>query len=524
MENCFVKFKNILRENRRDYESRLNNAIKKYSFAEKDVIRHLNSIVDKKAIIIGGKEVGNIFQIDEKSIDGLSFTNFLQAYKTVKENSYSIQEIQKIINAFDNEKAIDYIENIHLLLSTLITFIRDNYLSDIEATQILGAAISFNYKKARKHKEDYKVKFYSNLTKYFNIDGTFAYTEDLDGLYSNLKALAESDATFVEFEMTYDGYKSDDFFLAIAHLYLDFYRNFQIASIEEHSLERKASFVYSENIRKYYKDGKLIAIPEDTLSFLEELKNSHLSNQEIKYIMSLIEIAKNSAADALNNFYDLEELEFVRNAEKTLENMKPYENGYYEIKKILMELQTLESLFIGSSNKEDVDYILGEKDDFIIRLRELVGPKEDIEPTNIAFLRDIDGETYFSKDLNSIDKGIRNRAIVLLSKINNENKRSFRKVYSSEVNDIEINEVLNRDAHVLFAELPGNIYLVIGTATTGNSYREITNRLANTANRKNIDQIIELIIDDEAKKRYLTEQNALIPSLSEKRVRKQFDN
>ena len=55
MGNCFVKFKNILRENRRDYESRLNNAIKKYSFAEKDVIRHLNSIVDKKAIIIGGR-------------------------------------------------------------------------------------------------------------------------------------------------------------------------------------------------------------------------------------------------------------------------------------------------------------------------------------------------------------------------------------------------------------------------------------------------------------------------------------
>ena len=72
--------------------------------------------------------------------------------------------------------------------------------------------------------------------------------------------------------------------------------------------------------------------------------------------------------------------------------------------------------------------------------------------------------------------------------------------------------------------IPGNVFLIIGVSTTGNNYREITNRLVNADNRKNIMEIIEAIKDENVKKNYLLEQNAMIPSFSDKRVRKQIDN
>ena len=89
---------------------------------------------------------------------------------------------------------------------------------------------------------------------------------------------------------------------------------------------------------------------------------------------------------------------------------------------------------------------------------------------------------------------------------------------------MDIYEVLNPDVHIIFTEIPGNIFLIIGVSTTGNNYREITNRLVNKENQRNILDIIEAIKDENVKKNYLLEQNAMIPSFSDKRVRKQIDN
>lgn len=200
--------------------------------------------------------------------------------------------------------------------------------------------------------------------------------------------------------------------------------------------------------------------------------------------------------------------------------MKPYEANYYEIKEILVELQTLEGLFISSENDEDRDYILEEKDAYIVRLRILIVPEEEIEPLNIAFLCDTDGETYFNKDLADIDKSIRKRVDSLILKINNDNKRNFREVYSNEVVDMKMYEVVNPNLHIIFTELPGNVYLIIGVAATGKGYREIPYRLANVENRQNIAEIIEAIKDVKIKRKYLTEQNSKIPSFTDKRTRK----
>ena len=52
-----------------------------------------------------------------------------------------------------------------------------------------------------------------------------------------------------------------------------------------------------------------------------------------------------------------------------------------------------------------------------------------------------------------------------------------------------IYEVVNSYIHVIFTELPRNVYLIIGVSTAGNNYREITNRLLNKDNQKFIAEI-----------------------------------
>ena len=116
-----------------------------------------------------------------------------------------------------------------------------------------------------------------------------------------------------------------------------------------------------------------------------------------------------------------------------------------------------------------------------------------MEPLNIAFLSDTDGTDYFAKDLEAIDKGIRKRVGTLFSKINSDNRRNFRKAYASEPIGMELYEVVNPDLHIIFTEIPGNIFMIIGVATNGNGYREITNRLVNKQNRDNLEAIIRTI-------------------------------
>lgn len=522
----FVKFKNLTREIGNGFRDDLKVAKDEQIIAEKELVKHLNVVSKKvrKKIEIDGKVIGEIIDVDTVS-DVEPLYELIKKNEEVDRNRAGVAKVQSLINAFDNEKCICYVKDIYMLLSALISFVPSKEMTVEEASQVLGAAIYFNSKKGRKNKDDINVLFYRELEKYFNQDGTFRFSEDLEGLYNNLKALCSNYKGFSEFEKTYEGYKSRDLVLDISNLYLDFYRDYPTYIEKRKDTLSLPTYTYSEVIRRYYKDGELISIPEDIDAFLEELKKSYVSSQEINYIMSLINLAKSSAlAEVLNEFYSESEAELVRNAEVTFEKMKPYEENYYEIKEILIELQTLRGLYLDSISTEDKAFITEEKDAYITRLRELTIFEEEQELINIAFLSDGNGNSYFHKDLETIDKGLRKRVPSLLAKINNDGKRYFRKVFPTEEIDFEIYEVYNPDLHIIFTEIPGNVFMIIGIATTGNGYREITNRLVNKENQRNILEIIEAIKEEDVKKKYLTEQNALIPQVSEKRVRKQIDN
>ena len=526
-ENVFVKFKNLLRGVRSDYKELLDEA-KTEELIATDKLKEIIKKAKKeghKSIEADGKTIGDIFSVNPSEEDRKALVDFLKSQYDVNYYEASILESQNLINAFDNEKAIGYVKDIYMLLSFLITFIKDNSLTKEESSRILGAVIYFNAKKARKVKNDSNVQLYVTLAKYFKPDGTFVFGNDLDGLYTNLKTLCTNYEGFVQFEEKQKGYKSQDLILDIAHLYLDFYRDYEIVAKEDSNTSKILNCTYPLEIRKYYKDGNLISIPEDVDAFVNLLKENDVPDQEIRYILALIKDAKDTEViNSLMGFYANDELEFVRNAAITLEGMKPYEENYYEIKEILKELQTLEDLFASSTCDDDKTYIVLEKDAYIVRLHELIDVQVEIDPINIAFLKNIDGESYFHNDLDNIDKGIRKRVSGLLAKINNDNKKYFRKVFSAEPVGMDLYEVVNSNLHIVFTEIPGNVFLIIGVSTTGNNYREITNRLVNADNRKNIMEIIEAIKDENVKKNYLLEQNAMIPSFSDKRVRKQIDN
>ena len=525
-ENVFVKFKNLIRETCNMFKLQFVLARDEQTQKEEMLLKDLDkvSIKSRKKTRISKNVYEEIIDIEAfGSLDVLR--DLISIRDEVDKNRNGVIKMQSLINAFDNEKCICYVKDIYTLLLALVSFVATKKLSTAEATQILGATIYFNSKKSRKNKGDSNEVFYKELERYFNYNGTFKYCEDLEGLYYNLKGLFNNHKGFSEFERICMEYKSEDFAFDISNLYLDFYRDYPTYLDNETDKKVIPTFRLSDEVRKYYKDGKLLSIPEDIDAFLEELYKSNLSGQEIKYILSLIRLAKSSEHKSImKSFYTDFELELVSNAGIALENMKSYEGNYYEIKEILVELQTLESMFADGVSGDDEAFILEEKDAYVKRLHELITPKEEQELVNIAFLKDSNGVSYFHKDLDDIDKSLRKRCTSLLSKINNDGKKYFRKVYPSEALSMDIYEVLNPDVHIIFTEIPGNIFLIIGVSTTGNNYREITNRLVNKENQRNILDIIEAIKDENVKKNYLLEQNAMIPSFSDKRVRKQIDN
>lgn len=131
---------------------------------------------------------------------------------------------------------------------------------------------------------------------------------------------------------------------------------------EDSNTSKNFNCTYPLEIRKYYKDGNLISIPEDVDAFVNLLKENDVPDQEIRYILALIKDAKDTEViNFLMGFYANDEVEFVRNAAITLEGMKPYEENYYEIKDILRELQTLEDLFASSTCDDDKTYIVLER-------------------------------------------------------------------------------------------------------------------------------------------------------------------
>ena len=510
MKSCFVKYKEYVRKYRKIYDEVKANPQRE--FLMKEFVKYIkeNNLTEE--------DYENDTFLQKHLIDAFKQAlndnpNLLTKIASVNQAKISIN--QSLINAFDNEKAINF-PDIELLINILTATINDNWLTEMETFKILGSAFKFGNTHPKKVTDELMKEIVSLLSSYFDIYGNFIYVEDYTNFANGVNKLLTYIKELIQFEQKEalcEKIDSEELLRNLANAYLVFHNSYIIVPDKNIAIELQKKG-YSPELKRYYRNGNLIEIPQDLASFINLLKENDIPIAEQRHILSLIEKkTQEKHAAGLQGFYLTDEREIVLAGNKFLDNTKSYQEMYYEVKGVLEDIQTLEKMYFESTTVEEKDYVLREKEALIAQLRHLLLPKyEQEESTNIIFLKDINNESYFENDLSKIDNSIQKRAISLLAKINVANKRNFRKVYMNEPGEENIYEVVNSYIHIIFTELPRNRYLIIGASPVGNNYREITNRLLNKYNQKVIAEISSHI----SKNEYLAQtENA-----DSKRIRK----
>lgn len=506
MKNSFVQFKDFLKGIKRDWKVDLKR-IKNY--------KNLLGIYEEMTFSGAKKPSADGFDVNA-FIDDL--TNIVTLHDFSDFYVGSLDEIlsmlvnysNKYIGAYDNEKAIDFppFEDIVTLLTGVLS-LTDMKVDDI--TKIFGSTVYFGATHPKKVPDEYK-SIVEELAQAFDQYGNFVYSNiNMSDALTHLLSLFPKLATL----QAGSEFTTEIWFSIMAAAYQEFCSKREMPKVVEEVSDDK-NIEYSNRIGEYCRNGKLIKVPEDLTSFVSIMDEENIESTEQRHILQLIkEELKAIRESKLAGFYATMEEEVIEYANKVLDESSNYQGYYYEIKELLGNIRTLEDMYIEALSDDDKEYIIEEKDSLISRLKEILAPDEEKEVINVAFLEDSSGNSYYLEDLESIDKGIRKRANNLLSKINNANKRNFRKVFLNEGVDIELYEVVNPDLHIVFTEIPGNVYMVIGVAPARSGYREIINRVLNKNNKENMMLIASAIKDEETKRNYLLKENAKVAGITE---------
>ncbi|MBE6140753.1 MAG: hypothetical protein E7172_04385 [Firmicutes bacterium] len=172
--------------------------------------------------------------------------------------------LQIFIDSFNSNKAKEVLTDdlFFPFVSVLKILVKKNLIDIKIMSECLGMIISFN---ALNLEQD----LYFDLAKYYNLDGTFKYNEDLETFKKLL--------TIILIENSNDEYLINEFIKLL------------IKSNEENMQEIEK--IKNENLIKlenFYKNNQLIKIPNDLNEFMELMDLCLLDENEKKYILKLI--------------------------------------------------------------------------------------------------------------------------------------------------------------------------------------------------------------------------------------------
>mgnify|MGYP000831416321 CR=1 FL=1 len=408
----FVKFKNLLRELRKEEE-----------IQQKDILEHCDIL---QQVLDNGGEYSTfkpLFVTKDATIvkQTAVVKDEKNAKRTVEESKIYLKtskkrcaEEQSLINAMDNERVTGYIVNLDFLLNALQMAMYEEALSVSEAMIIFGSAVYNNNKFAKQNNDERNKEAVKRLAQYFNCYGKFVYVKEPGAIVDAFGQFLALCRDLIEFENSSRdeaidrnyNYDTVQFCSDIVNAYFDFWNDFE-RPLERNDSEKK-EVTYTNHLKEYYRNGVLIKVPDNLDEFVLLLKEENIPDNEQRHILELVRIAMEKQRKALLScFYIADDEVVIKTAQEVLDNASNKGGNYYEIKELLEDIQSMESMYIEATSEEDKDYILEEKQTYIARLRDLVVPKEEIEPINIAFLRDSAGDSYFHKDLETIDKGLR---------------------------------------------------------------------------------------------------------------------
>lgn len=561
MENTIIKFKNCLKEFQANRKKLLTECEKELELLQriinvdtkllKEYTTNGHNIEELNKKIIFARMFGfkdtileTMFTIDNniltkisskkrkiESIDELLrvFHSFTDFYNYLKSQYIQTRDI---INAFENDKIKDPINNI----GDLFAQIKYTDLTTEEISTIIGMGISFNsqYAKKNKNHQIQHLEMIDALSKYYNPDGTLKYNEDILSFNFLLKSLDE--LCYNETELLYRilNRKQMHFCNDIVILLERNNEKLRDSQPPIESIDKTPKSVSDnmspktikalQTLRKYYKNGTIIEIPENLDEFYATLSLCELSEEEQRYIINSVneKIANNNLLTKSSFLTDSEQRTY-QTATNLLDTFS-YSNGDAEVlKQYLEELQTILQMLESESNEENRQYLLNEIPDIIEQLSLICSRYTitDEKSTNrFIFLLDKNGIPFIFNDMENLEQTNQKAIYPLMTKIHQDNQSQFKKVMFNEPLSYNMYEVLNRRAHLSFVEVDAGIYVIIGADIPRNGYKELNQRLK--ANQLAIKRIEEAIKNPETREQILksNEEYAEVFTNSETRVNK----
>lgn len=505
MENFIVKFKNNLKKIQSTRKKILKECEQEISIIQKlldedpSVLKEINhSTIEEKLLIattIGSLNLAITEFMNkskgkrkkkkaEKETIQIVYDDLLKFIEMIKKE-YIVT--QNIINAFENDKIKDPINNIETLFHQMCY----TTLTLEEISKIIGMAITFNsqYAKRNKNHKIENINYIHQLAlDYYNPDGTFKDHIDIKIFERNMRKLFKE--PFDGFEIinrifsTTTVYTIDDliaFYFESNHQYkneqnIDTKDTFEISQNEDYTISAEVRQALQE-LKKYYKNGSIIAIPSNLDEFYSILENTNLDEQEKKYITNLLNEEISKARNlTISKFLSPQEQEIYTTATKLLDKFTYSNKDVYTLKQLIEEIQTILQFL----EEEPDEELLSEIPIIIEQLSIICNRYKDndtLSTNHLLFLQNKNQMSYIFEDIDSLDPIYKKAIYSLINKIKPENKSQFRKILINEPLPYSMYEVISPRAHVAFVEIDAGIYVIMGANIPRSGYKELNNRL-----------------------------------------------
>lgn len=411
--------------------------------------------------------------------------------------------LQSIINSFEEDK----VKN-PLPIDDLLNVFLDAYCVEMfgidDLSKFLGMVVVCN----AKNLDEDSNGCYKPFLEYYNADGTFKYNQDLATFKNILMNLCEFAREIIRkknenknmrmvcetvpeiasefvgvkegkqelYEKGYLGF--NDLLMPFADLLDENNKKIetQVAPKNASVQQKVVAPEELDKLRKYYRNKKLVAVPEDMDEFLGLLDRCGLDETEIKYILDLIrEVTVEENKDEIAKYLDGNDLIIYEKAKKILENIRYTDPDYYMVVDSFELLKPICGLLAETFDED----LMEEKKNIMLALNDFNNRHEKTEIislNNLIFL-DKDKSTYLAHDLDKLGTVPRNIG-TLLSKIKKNNQRNFRRVINSANLEYTPYEVTSNGISIFFVEVDAGIYVVVGCASAGSAYKKIITRVS----------------------------------------------
>lgn len=517
MENYIVKFKRDLKKEQISHKEIIKQSENELALIKR-IINQDPTVINK----INTKEKFQIIQIfysvnqiiltiinnkekkknRQKALELLksnyeAFSKFIEYMK----KEYTIT--QNIINAFENDKIKDPINDVNELYSK----IKYTSLTAEEINKIIGMTIFFNSQYASKHKNHHikNIDIINKLTQYYNQDGSFKYNEDIATFQNLIESLFEENPIESDIYLYATGKKANISVTDLINLLKSSNEKLKDNSIQTPTKEKmkKESYELSsktikalQELRKYYKNGTIIEIPKNLEEFYRMLEDCELDEKEKLYIINLIEqkiLEKKN--NILSKYLTIEEKDIYEESIRLLSTLNNNNYDTYTLKQYIEELQTIFNILEENLSEEDRKYLLNDITNIIVQLSQICdkySAKDNKSSNKYIFLLNKDNIPYIIEDINSLDPIYKKVIYSLIPKIDKINQSQFKKILSNEQLPYIMYEVHSPKAHIAFIEIDYGIYVIVGANIARTGYKELINRLkSNQSILQNIENSIK---------------------------------